>query len=50
MKNSVKHDVLTIAVVVFFVGVLISSVSISDVFSVAAPEQSTALNQGTNFR
>ena len=50
MKNSIKHDVLTIAVVVFFVGVLISSVSISDVFSAGEPEQSTALNQGANFR
>lgn len=50
MKNSAKHDVLTLAVVVFFVGVLISSVSISDVFGVDKADQTTALHQGVSLR
>lgn len=50
MKN-VKHDVLTLAVVVFFIGVLISSVSLSDVFDDGEPEAATtALQSGITLR
>ena len=50
MKN-VKHDVLLLAVVVFFVGVLISSVSISDVFDGGKSEPAaTSLQSGVTLR
>ncbi|WP_460231015.1 hypothetical protein [Aurantivibrio plasticivorans] len=46
-----KNDILTIAVIVFFVGVLVSSVGFSDVFE-SEKEQHTpsALHQGVTLR
>ena len=45
-----KNDVLTIAIVVFFIGVLISSVGLSDVFDDKEPEVPSALQQGVTLR
>ncbi len=45
-----KNDVLTIAIVVFFIGVLISSVGLSDVFDDEEPEVPPALQQGVTVR
>ncbi len=44
-----KTDVMSIAVVVFFVGVLVSSVGFTDVFQ-SEPEPPTALQQGIAIR
>ncbi len=44
-----KNDVLTVVVVAFFVGVLISSVSFSDVFQ-ADEEPPAGLQQGIATR
>jgi hypothetical protein len=45
-----KNDVLTIAIVVFFIGVLVSSVGLSGVFESEEPEVPTALQQGVTLR
>ena len=46
-----KNDVLTIAIVVFFIGVLISSVGLSNVFEDKEPETPpSALQQGLTLR
>lgn len=45
-----KNDVLTIAIVVFFIGVLVSSVGLSEVFSDNEPEETPALQQGVTLR
>jgi len=47
-----KNDVLTIAIVVFFIGVLISSVSVglNTVFDEDEPEVPPALQQGVTLR
>ena len=47
-----KNDVLTIAIVVFFIGVLISSVSVglNSVFEDDEPEAPAALQQGVTLR
>ncbi|MGH1471880.1 MAG: hypothetical protein ACRBCS_11845 [Cellvibrionaceae bacterium] len=41
-----KNDILTIAVIVFFVGVLISSVGFSNPFQTDKQEAPSALHQG----
>ena len=45
-----KNDVLTIAIVVFFIGVLVSSVGLSDVFDHEEPDAPPALQQGVTLR
>ncbi len=45
-----KNDVLTIAIVVFFIGVLASSVGLSDVFADDEAEVPPALQQGVTLR
>lgn len=45
-----KNDVLTIAVIVFFVGVLVSSVGFSNVFESEEQETPSALHQGVTLR
>lgn len=45
-----KKDVLTIATVVFFIGVLVSSVGFTDVFKKDEPEAPPALQQGVTLR
>ncbi|MEX1033615.1 MAG: hypothetical protein WDZ30_09665 [Cellvibrionaceae bacterium] len=45
-----KNDILTIAIVVFVVGVLASSVGLSSVFEAEKQEAPTALHQGVTLR
>lgn len=45
-----KNDVLTIAIVVFVVGVLASSVGLSDVFQADEQDVPAALHQGVTLR
>lgn len=42
-----KNDILTIAIVVFVVGVLASSIGLGNVFTAEEQEVPTALHQGT---
>lgn len=45
-----KNDILTIAIVVFVVGVLASSVGLSNVFEAEEQDVPTALHQGVTLR
>lgn len=45
-----KNDILTIAIIVFVVGVLASSVGLSDVFGADEQQVPTALHQGVTLR
>lgn len=45
-----KNDILTIAIIVFVVGVLASSVGVSNVFDAEEQEAPTALHQGVTLR
>lgn len=45
-----KNDVLTVVVIAFFVGVLVSSLSVSDVFKADDQEPPAGLQQGIATR
>lgn len=45
-----KTDVLTMAALVFIIGLLLSSISFSEIFDPSEDDAPTALQQGSAFR